>query len=66
MSYSNDKEYVEIDALNSHETHDAVLFNGGAEDEFWVPKSLMEDWPDKGKEGTAMIEEWFAIQEKLI
>ena len=58
-------KYVEIDVETIHETDEAVLFNDG-DKEFWIPQSVMEDWPDKGETGTALIIEWFAIKEGII
>jgi len=54
--------YVEIEVHVEHETDDAVLFD----DETWVPKVCMEDWPDIGQSGTAIIKENFAIKKGLI
>lgn len=59
------KDYVELDALNTGETPAAVRLHDG-DRSFWVPKSLMEDWPDRGQSGTALIQEWFLIKEGLI
>lgn len=58
-------EYIEIDVETKHETDMAVLFNDGDND-FWVPKSVLEDWPDVGDTGTALIQEWFAIEKELV
>ena len=58
-------EYVEIDAKNIRETDDAVNFFDG-DDYFWIPKSVMEDWPSLGEEGTAIVAYWFAHREGLI
>jgi hypothetical protein len=57
--------WVEIDMLNKHETGDACLLSDG-DNSVWIPKSLMEDWPDKGKEGTAIMKEWIAIEKGLV
>lgn len=56
---------VEVDLDNIKETEMAVLFSDGDE-EIWIPKSLMEDWPEVGESGTALVEEWFATKEGLI
>ncbi len=61
----SDKGYVEVDVQTVLETEEAVLFDDG-NIEFWVPISLMTDWPDIGDLGIAYIEEWFAIKEGLI
>jgi hypothetical protein len=60
-----EKDYIEIDVLTKYETDLAVLFSDG-DNEFWIPKSVMEDWPEPEEEGTAVIEEWFAYKEGLI
>jgi len=57
--------FIEIDVETKYETDMAVLFNDGDND-FWVPKSVLEDWPDVGDIGTAMVQEWFAIEKELI
>lgn len=58
-------EYAEIDVENIGETKKAVWFDDG-DKKFPVPKSVMEDWPDVGETGTAMIKIWFAEKEGLI
>jgi len=58
-------EYAEIDVETIWETDDAVRFDDG-DKKFWVPKSCMEDWPDKGETRTALVKYWFAEQEELI
>lgn len=58
-------KYAEIDVETIHETDEAVLFNDG-DKEFWIPRSCIEDWPDKGETGTALVVEWFAIKEGII
>ena len=57
--------YAEIDVETVNETDMAVRFNDGSKD-FWIPKSVMEDWPDELETGTALVAEWFAIKEGLI
>lgn len=58
-------EYVEVEVENKIETDLAVLFFNG-DREFWIPKSVMERWPDLGESGTALVAEWFAEKEGLI
>ena len=58
-------EYAEIDVENIGETELSVWFNDG-DKKFNVPKSVMEDWPDLNKIGTAMIKIWFAEKEGLV
>ena len=56
-------DYAEIDGEHIAQTDLALLLNDG-EKEDWIPKSLMKEWPEeKGDVGTAMVQEWFAIQE---
>ena len=59
------KEFVEIDARNTGERPFSVWFFDG-DRRFNIPKSVMEDWPDVGDDGTIMVERWFAEQEGLI
>ena len=66
------KRTVEIDGLNKAETNSAVLYSdnevGCDEDdiEVWIPKSLMKEWPEKGKIGTFEMVEWIAIKKGLV
>ena len=59
-------KYVEIDATTVAETHDAVLLDCGLDKDKWIPKSVMEDWPDLNETGTALIAVWFAEKEGLV
>ena len=58
-------KYVEVDVIHIHSTEEAVLLNDGDNEE-WFPKSVVEDWPDKGETGTAMILEEWAIRKGFI
>ena len=58
-------KYAEIDVETIGETELAVRFNDG-DRKFWIPKSCLEDWPDVGETGTALVIRWFAEKEKLI
>ena len=58
-------EYLEIDVQTLGETDKAVHFTDGDRD-FWVPKSVMEEWPHEGDNGIALIAEWFCEQEDLV
>ncbi len=58
-------EYIEIDVETVRETDAAVLFSDG-DSHFWVPKSVMDEWPEEGESGTAMVAEWFAVKEGLV
>ena len=61
----SEKDYIEIDVMTKYETDAAVLFDTGDDEELWIPKSVMEDWPSIGETGAAMVEEWFAIIKEL-
>ena len=65
MKDTDGNEYAEIDVENIGETNMAVRFDDG-DKKFWVPKSCMEDWPDKSKTGTALVIGWFAIDKRLV
>lgn len=58
-------EYVEIDVETVQETDKAVRFSDG-DNRFWVPKSVMEEWPETGESGTALVAQWFAEKEGLV
>jgi len=60
-----EEEYIEIDVETLFETDQAVKFTDG-DREFWIPQSLMDDWPGVGESGTATVAEWFAEKEGLI
>jgi len=60
MSY--DDETVEIEIVNKvHETDHAVLFNIEG-DEFWIPKSVIDDMD----ECMVVVQKWFAKKEGFI
>ena len=58
-------KWAEIDVKNIGETEMAVRFDDG-DIVFWIPKSCMEDWPEKDETGTALVAIWFAEKEELI
>lgn len=58
-------ELCDVDVHTVSETEMAVRFDDG-DKQFWVPKSVMEDWPYIGEDGVAMICVWFAEKEELI
>lgn len=58
-------ELYDLDVHTVSETEMAVCFNDGNK-QFWVPKSVMEDWPDIGHDGIALVCIWFAKEEELI
>ena len=62
MKDENGQQYVEVEVLVEHITNEAVLFD----DKTWVPKSCMEDWPEIGEFGIAIIKESFALKKGLI
>ena len=45
-------------------TEFAILFDDG-DKEFWIPKSAMEDWPNKYDTGVALVKRWFAEKKGL-
>ena len=59
-------KYTEIDGLNKAETSDAVLMDDGDDDELWIPKSQMNDWPEKGSTGEFIISIRFAAKKGLV
>ena len=61
------KLYIEIDVkcLGESPSGLAVFFTDG-DKKFSIPKSVMEDWPDEGDTGTAIVRQWFAEQEGLV
>jgi len=58
-------DYIELDATHIHETDRAVLLDFG-DGGIWVPKSVMNEWPDEGQTEEIVIAEWFALKEGLI
>jgi len=65
MKDENGNEYIELDVKAIYETEAAVRFDDGTR-KFWIPMSCMEDWPNVGETGTALVAEWFALDEGLI
>ena len=75
MKSDDGEEYIEISVMNLGETDFAVRFDDGGiwqpdkddkSDDLWIPKSAMEDWPDKYKTGTALVVRWFAEKKGLV
>ena len=64
MGNRYDEEYVEIDVRTVNWTEFAILFDDG-DKEFWIPKSAMEDWPNKYDTGVALVKRWFAEKKGL-
>ena len=64
--FSNEKHLVEIACLTIQETNLAVLIDAGLEDPVWLPKSQLEDWPDKNQDGTILLSERYAKKKGLI
>lgn len=65
MKSDDGQEYVEIDATNMGQSQSglAILFDIGSQQQVWIPKSVMEDWPDEGKTDTILVKRWFAEKE---
>jgi len=63
---SNEPDLIDLEGKHLHSTDLAVLFDFGLDDLKWVPKSVMEDWPDEGEFGDVLIKEWWAEREGLI
>lgn len=60
-------EYAEIDVkcLGESPSGLAIFFHDG-DRKFSIPISCLEDWPDKGETGTALVHLWFAEKEGLV
>ena len=67
MAISNASDFgcVALEGQTMRETEKAVLINFDG-DEQWVPKSLLEDWPDEGRIGDIIVKEWWARQEGFV
>ena len=66
MTISNMPDYIEVFGMCLHETAEAVMFDFGIDKNVWIPKSLMEDWPDSGDTGSVLMKEWIALEKGLI
>ena len=64
--FSNDKHMVEIACHTIQETDKAVLVDAGLDEPVWLPKSWLEDWPDKGQDGGILINDRNAKKKGLI
>jgi len=64
--FSNEKHMVEIYCRTIQETELAVLIDAGLEEPVWLPKSWLEDWPDKGQNGEVLLNEKHAAKKGLI
>jgi len=65
------KGYIELNGTTLLIAADAVMFDFGIEEHgmpksIWIPKSQLEDWPDKGENGEVLITEWIAGVKGLI
>ena len=58
-------EFVELIGTTKAETNLALLIEF-AEGEVWLPKSQLEDWPDKDEYGLVILPEWLAKDKGLI
>jgi len=58
-------EYTEIDVRTMSQTALAVRFHDG-DNKFWIPQSLMLEWPEEGTTGTALVKTWFLRKEGII
>ncbi len=56
---------VELELEVVHETADAILVFDG-DDQIWIPKSLLDEWPEVGETKTIEIPEWFAEEKGLV
>ena len=64
--FSNSKYMVEIACSTIQETEKAVLIDIGLKEPVWLPKSQLEDWPDKGYDGEIILSEQYAKKKGLI
>lgn len=64
--FSNEKNMIEIFCSTIQETEYAVLIDAGLEAPVWLQKSRLEDWPDKGESGEALMHEDYAIEKGLV
>jgi hypothetical protein len=68
MTFSNRSDLVEVfvdEVIMDNPDKNAVWFRID-DRKIWVPRSLMEDWPDEGDQGIVEVKEWFAEREGLI
>lgn len=60
-----DKNMIEISATVIHETDMAIFIDDG-DNEVWLPKSQLEDYPDVDETGIVTLPEWLAKDKELI
>jgi hypothetical protein len=60
-----DKLMIELFGTTMKETDLAVLIDFG-DQELWLPKSQLDEYPDEDDEGTVILPEWLAINEGLV
>ena len=58
--------FVELEGTALSDTDLAVAFDFGVDRIIWLPKSMMEDWPDIGENGTVLVQEWIAEEKGLL
>lgn len=59
------EDYIELFMTTVIQTPDAVLLDDG-EERFFVPKSVLKEYPETESHGSVLIKEWYAYQEGLI
>ena len=69
MSRNDPVEITVTVIFESHAGEDnmgAILVDAGGDEDVWIPKSLLDDWPEVGESGEIEIPEWLAIEEGLV
>ena len=60
-----DKSMVEVSGTVKHET-DAAIFVDFGDEEVWLPKSQLEEWPELDETGDVIMPYWLALDKDLI
>ena len=66
MSKIRNAPYITTQGTTVHYTVGAVLIDFDEDEPKWIPKSCLEDWPDKGEFGEVIILESLAIEKGII
>jgi hypothetical protein len=66
MTYGSTGELVSVNGTTMFETEKAILADFGLEENIWIPKSQMEDWPEPLENGEFLMPRWLAKEKGVI
>lgn len=64
--FSNDPNLIEVYGTTLGETDLAIYFDAGTRGAQWLPKSELEEYPEKDQTGECLMPEWLAEEKEFI